>query len=51
MGVDFKKVVKEKKELKQLAEAVIGSVDLASHPEWRTKKKVISWVRKLRQEW
>lgn len=41
----------EKKELELLAKSVVGSISLASHPEWRTKKKVQAWVRKLRNEW
>lgn len=36
---------------KSLADKVIGAVKLKSHPEWQTKKKAISWVRKTRGEW
>lgn len=41
----------EKTRLKNLANLVIGSVSLKDHPEWSSKKKVASWVRKLRSEW
>lgn len=41
----------EKKELKQLANALIGSVSLKNHPEWRTKKKLQGWLKRLRENW
>lgn len=41
----------EKKELKLLAKAVIGSVSLKQHPNWQTKQKITSWLKKIRNEW
>ncbi len=41
----------EHRELDTLANLLIGSVSLKKHPEWKTKAKVTSWVRKLRNEW
>jgi hypothetical protein len=41
----------EKEELEVLADAVVGSVKRQSHPEWQTKKKINSWLKKIRQEW
>jgi hypothetical protein len=41
----------EKTELKRLAKAVIGSVDLREHPEWENKRKIQKWIRKIREDW
>lgn len=41
----------KKKELEKLADMVVGSIDLKNYPEWRTKKKLQVWLRKLRNEW
>lgn len=41
----------EKEERKQLADLVIGSVNLRRHPEWRSVEKIRKWVRNLRREW
>ncbi|MBL7078321.1 hypothetical protein ISS42_01520 [Candidatus Shapirobacteria bacterium] len=41
----------EKKELKQLAKILIGSVSLKNHPEWQNKKKLGSWLKNLREGW
>lgn len=41
----------EKKELENLAKAVIGCVSLKQHSEWSTKRKVQSLLRKIRTEW
>lgn len=42
---------KEKGDLEKLAERVVGSVNLNSHPEWKTRSKVQKWVRNIRSEW
>lgn len=41
----------EEQELTKLARLVVGSVSLKNHPEWRTKKKIGGWLKKLRREW
>jgi len=41
----------EKKELERLSEVLIGSVALREHKEWRTKRKMQKWLRRLREEW
>lgn len=33
---------------KKISEKVIGSVNIKNHPEWRTKKNIQNWLRKLR---
>lgn len=38
-------------ELEELANKVVGSIDLEKHPEWKTEKKVKRWVKRLRTEW
>jgi len=42
---------KKEENLEKLADMVVGSVDLDKHPEWRSKKEVIKWSRKIREEW
>lgn len=37
--------------LQQLAEIVVGSLDLSKYPQWKTKKGLNKWLRKLRAEW
>lgn len=41
----------EKGELERLAENLIGSVSSGKHKEWRTKKKLQSWLERVRGEW
>lgn len=41
----------EKRELERLAKVVVGSVSLKKHKEWRTKRKLQRWLKKLRREW
>ncbi len=40
----------EKKQLEEVADKVIGSVNLDKHPEWKTKKSLQKWLRDLRKE-
>lgn len=42
--------IEEKEELKRLARVVIGSVNLKSHPEWQTKKRLTAWLNELRRD-
>ena len=42
---------KNKKDLKKLANRMIGSVNLNNHPEWKNEKELQKWLKKLRQEW
>ena len=47
------RLAKEKKkqfDLEQLAEQVVGSLDLSKYPEWSTRKAVRQWQRSLRCE-
>ncbi|MBI3559133.1 ribbon-helix-helix protein, CopG family [Candidatus Gottesmanbacteria bacterium] len=41
----------DKQKLKNLANQVIGSVNLANHKEWATVKNLNSWIKNLRSEW
>ena len=41
----------EEKDMKKLAQQIVGSVDLKKHPEWRNKKKITKWLRGLREKW
>ena len=42
---------KREDDLNQLAKRVIGSVDLSSNPNWRSRKKMDKWLKDLRGEW
>lgn len=35
----------------KLASAVLGSVNLQNHPEWKNKTSLKRWIRSLRNEW
>lgn len=35
--------------LHRLAETVVGSIDLSKYPQWKTKKELNKWLRKLRE--
>lgn len=35
---------------KQLAEEIVGSLDLRNYPEWSTLEKINDWVRDLRRD-
>ncbi len=39
-----------KKELKDLAKKIIGSVNLRKHPNWQDTKSLQNWLRSLREE-
>lgn len=41
---------KDKKDRKEAAKIFVGSIKPQTHPEWRAKKDVIFWQRKLRAE-
>lgn len=41
----------EKKDLKELARIVVGSVSLKEHTEWQNKKKLKRWLTRLRKDW
>lgn len=41
----------EEKRLNNLANLVVGSVDLNDHPEWKNKEKLNKWLKELRKEW
>lgn len=40
-----------KADISMLARKVIGSLNLANHPEWKTRTKTYNWLRKIRKEW
>lgn len=42
---------KEKTELEDLANLIIGSVDDQKNPQWKSFAQVKKWVRTLRKEW
>ena len=42
---------KEKQDLEDLANIVIGSVDTKKNPHWSSVSKVRKWVKDLRSEW
>jgi len=41
----------KRQDLSDLADRVVGSVELSKHPEWETMEKTIAWQRKIRKEW
>jgi hypothetical protein len=51
LNLDRKAAQSRKKELKELAHQLIGSLDLKNYPEWSTPEKVIKWQKEMRAEW
>ncbi|MFH1601439.1 MAG: hypothetical protein ABIB61_00595 [Candidatus Shapirobacteria bacterium] len=50
----YLRIVSEKainQKLEGLANQLIGSVSLKSHPEWKTPRNLDRWLKNLRQEW
>ena len=41
----------EKTSLKELASKIIGSINLKTHPNWKSKASVQTWSRKIRENW
>ena len=40
----------EKENLVDLAKKVIGSINLDSHPEWKSRSSIQRWIRNIREE-
>ena len=49
--LQLRREAQEKKDLEELANKVIGSIDLEKHSYWKDKKSVNKWLRNLRSEW
>ena len=43
--------IDNKRTRQQLADQVVGTLDLNNYPEWQTPEKVTDWVEDLRESW